>query len=123
MHCVIIYKNKILFVLTIINRIIPLILKDILNKSHLKVYMEKFYTKEFILAFLYNEMPFALRRQFVMRLQKDPLLRRMYYDLKAAVDSLKNLTTIRPSEKLINYIKSYASQSMEGNARLGFSNN
>ncbi|PZP42489.1 MAG: hypothetical protein DI598_16890 [Pseudopedobacter saltans] len=70
--------------------------------------MEKFYTKEFILAFLYNEMPFALKRQFVLRLQKDPLLKRMYYDLKAAIEGMKNLTVIRPSEKLVNYIKSYA---------------
>jgi|GEM_PF-6229765 len=86
--------------------------------------MEKFYTKEFILAFLYNEeMPFAVKRQFVLRLRKDPILSRMFYDLKGAVDSMKNLTAIRPSEKLVSYIKSYAAQSFDCNNFLGFSKN
>ncbi|WP_447641070.1 MULTISPECIES: hypothetical protein [Chitinophagaceae] len=81
--------------------------------------MEKFYTKEFMLAFLYNEMPFHQKRQFVLRLQKDPLLRRMYYDLKAAVDNLKYLKAIKPSEALIRYVKSYAVQPLD----LGYSKN
>lgn len=75
--------------------------------------MEKFYTKEFILAFLYNELPFYQKRQFVLRLRKDPRLRRMFNDLKNASDNVKNLKTIVPSERLINYIKSYATQSLE----------
>ncbi len=85
--------------------------------------MEKFYTKEFILAFLYSEMPFAQRRQFALRLQEDPVLRRMFYDLKNAVDNMKSLKALIPSERLINYIKSYARQSLERNTLLKFCNN
>lgn len=85
--------------------------------------MEKFYTKEFILAFLYNEMPFAQKRQFVLRLQRDPLLKKMFYDLKALVEGVKSLSVVKPSEKLVNYIKSYARQSMDHSNVLVFSRN
>ncbi len=85
--------------------------------------MEKFYTKEFILAFLYNELPFPQKRQFVLRLRRDPVLRAMFNELKAAVEGMKSLKAIVPSEKLINYIKAYASQSLENKTILKFGNN
>ena len=85
--------------------------------------MDKFYTKEFIISFLYNELPFSQKRQFVLLLQKDPLLKCMFYDIKSAMDSMKQLKLVKPSEKLVNYIKNYAMTSQASISDIFFGRN
>ena len=85
--------------------------------------MDKFYTKEFIISFLYNELPFSQKRQFVLLLQKDPLLKCMFYDIKAAMDSMKQLKLVKPSEKLVNCIKNYAMTSQASISDIFFGRN
>ncbi|MFT4203791.1 MAG: hypothetical protein QM610_07735 [Chitinophagaceae bacterium] len=77
--------------------------------------MEKLYTKEFMLAFLYNELPFSQKRKFILHLRKDPVLRRVFYDFKEAVDNIKSLKAIKPSETLLYYIRKYAAQQLDSN--------